>query len=227
MKRYLPFMIIGAVLVIAVGVGAMMYRSAQPQTTTTLATTTTPGVTATPAASATPNSSQVASAPKGIVTIEEYGDYQCPPCGSLHPVLKKLKSEFGDRVRLVFYHFPLTQIHANARDAAHAAVAARLQGKFWEMHDLLYESQKQWSELPDLHPVAINFAGLLHLDVKRFQRDMDSIQVAELVLADKERGESIGVKGTPTLFIDGRQIKDDEVAIEKLRQIISPRLTGY
>ena len=215
MRRYLPFVIIGAVLVVALGVGAVMYRSAQPQATPT------------PTASATPNTVEVASARKGMVTIEEFGDYQCPPCGNLHPEMKKLKNEFGDRIRLVFYQFPLTQIHRNALDAAHAAVAARLQGKFWEMHDLLYESQKEWSELPDLHPVAISFANQLHLDVNRFLRDMDGAQVAALVSADVRRGESLGVKGTPTLFIEAQQIKDDDTTTEKLRQMINQRLTGY
>lgn len=215
MKRYLPFAIIAVVLIIALGAGALLFRSAQPQPS------------ATPLPTSTPASSQVASAPKGVVTIEEFGDYQCPPCGGIHPDIKKLKNEFGDRIRLIFYQFPLTQIHKNARDAAHAAIAAKLQGKFWEMHDLLYENQKLWSDLPDLHPMAANFANTLGLDVSRFVRDMDSQQVDAIVMADLQRGQSLGVNGTPTLFIDGQQIETENTTLDKLRQTIRQKLSGH
>jgi protein-disulfide isomerase len=213
MKRYLPFVIIAVVLAAAIGAGAFMFRSAQPQTSTPTASPT-----------STPANPQLAAAPKGVVTIEEFGDYQCPPCGTIHPDIKKLKSEFGDRVRLIFYQFPLTQLHKNALDAAHAAMAARLQGKFWEMHNLLYENQKLWEDLPDLHPMAAGFAQQLGLDVERFKRDMDSAQVDAAVSADMRRGQSLGVTGTPTLFIDGLQIENEKTTLNNLRQIINQRL---
>src|SRR5262245_38774264 len=144
MKRYLPFVIIAAVLITAVVAGILMFRytRAQPSMTQAYAS----GPVATPGAEA---------APKSYVTIEEFGDYQCPPCGGLHPVLKKLKDEYGRRVQLVFRHLPLTQIHKHALEAAYAASAAGLQGKFWEMHDHLYETQNAWGEADDFCPVAI------------------------------------------------------------------------
>src|SRR5262245_42833226 len=121
MKRYLPFVIIAAVLTVAIGAGILMFRSARPQQ---------PLVTQAPASSpaATPGA---ATSPKAYVTIEEFGDYQCPPCGNLHPTLKTLKDEYGNRIRFVFRHFPLTQIHKHALEASYAAAAAGLQGKFW------------------------------------------------------------------------------------------------
>lgn len=216
MKRYLPFVIIAAVLVIAIGAGALMFRSARPQVSTP-----------TPSPTSTPVNPQMAAAPKGVVTIEEFGDYQCPPCGIIYPDIKKLKNEFGDRVRLIFYQFPLTQIHKNAMTAAHAAMAARLQGKFWEMHDLLYENQKLWAELPDLHPMAIGFAQQLGLDVQRFARDLDGAQVDAAVSADLKRGESLGVTGTPTLFIDGQQIENEKTTLDSLRKMINQKLSGH
>src|SRR5215467_1043041 len=135
MKRYLPFVIIAAVLVAAVGAGFLMFRSSQPQ----------PPATPAPAGGSVATPNRVASK-GGVVTIDEYGDYQCPPCGSLHPILKTLKSEYGGRIQLNFHHFPLTQIHNHALEASYAAAAAGLQGKFWEMHDLLYQNQSVWSQ---------------------------------------------------------------------------------
>jgi len=216
MKRYLPFLIIGAVLVIAAGAGAFMLRSAQPSSNSPAPTPALP--------SGSPGASSAVATTKGVVTIEEFGDYQCPPCGYLHPTLKKIKGEFGPRVRFIFYHYPLSQVHKNALDAAHAAVAAGLQGKFWEMHNLLYESQKEWSEGNDLHPIAIGFASQLGLDVARFARDMDSAAVDNTVSADVQRANSRGVNATPTIFVDGQMIENEKLTVENLRQQISQKL---
>jgi len=215
MKRYLPFVIIGAVLVIAVVAGAMMFRSAQPQTQTPSPT---------PALASSPKAPPAVTSAKGVVTIEEFGDYQCPPCGYLHPILKKIKGEFGPSVRFIFYHYPLSQVHKNALDAAHAAVAAGQQGKFWEMHNLLHESQKEWAEGSDLHPVAVGFASQLGLDVARFVRDMDSAQVDAVVTADVQRANSRGVNATPTIFIDGQMMENEKLTVENMRQQISQKL---
>ncbi len=212
MKRYLPFVIIAAVLAAAIGAGALMFRSTQPQ----------PSTTSSPAGS--PIASPTAVTSKSVVTIEEFGDYQCPPCGALHPTVKNLKNEYGDRVRFVFYHYPLTQIHKHALEAAHAAAAAGLQGRFLEMHNLLYESQSAWSEASDLRPIVVNFARQLGLDVERFVRDMDGARVDALVSADVRRANAMGVNATPTLFIDGQLIKNEDLTAENLRKEINQRL---
>jgi protein-disulfide isomerase len=212
MKRYLPFVIIAAVLAAAIGAGALLFRSTQPQTSTT----------SPPAGN--PIASPTAVTPRSVVTIEEFGDYQCPPCGALHPVVKNLKNEYGDRVRFVFYHYPLTQIHKHALEAAHAAAAAGLQGKFWEMHNLLYESQNAWSEADDLRPIVVNFARQSGLDVERFVRDMDGARVDAIVSADVRRASSMGVNATPTVFIDGQMIENEKLTVENLRKEINQRL---
>jgi protein-disulfide isomerase len=127
-------------------------------------------------------------------------------------------------VRFVFYHYPLTQIHKHALEAAHAAAAAGLQGRFLEMHNLLYESQNVWSEASDLRPIVVNFARQLGLDVERFTRDIDGARVDALVSADVRRANSMGVDATPTLFIDGQLIENENLTIENLRKEINQRL---
>jgi protein-disulfide isomerase len=207
MKRYLPFVIIAAVLVAAVGGGFMMFRSAQPQSPTT----------------PTPAGGSVATS-KGLVTIDEYGDYQCPPCGALHPIIKTLKGEYGDRIQFAFHHFPLTQLHSHALEASYAAAAAGLQGKFWEMHNLLYENQSVWSEVGDFRPIVIDFARKIGLDVQRFTRDMDGLQVVTVVSEDTQPGNLLGVNSTPTIFINGQLIANDNLTVEGLRKEINRRL---
>ena len=207
MKRYLPFVIIAAVLVAAVGGGYMMFRSAQPQSPTT----------------PTPAGDSVATS-KGVVTIDEYGDYQCPPCGALHPIIKTLKGEYGDRIQFAFHHFPLPQLHSHALEASSAAAAAGLQGKFWEMHNMLYEKQSEWSEVGDFRPIVLEFARKIGLDLPRFTRDIDGIQVVTVISEDMQRGALLGVNGTPTVFINSQLIHSDNFTTEGLRKEINKRL---
>jgi protein-disulfide isomerase len=208
MKRYLPFVIIAAVLVAAVGGGFMMFRSAQPQSPTT----------------PTPAGGSVATS-KGVVTIDEYGDYQCPPCGALHPIIKTLKGEYGDRIQFAFHHFPLTQLHSHALEASYAAAAAGLQGKFWEMHNMLYEKQSEWSEVGDFRPIVLEFARKIGLDLPRFTRDIDGLQVVTIVSEDMQRGALLGVNGTPTVFINSQLIHSDNFSTDGLRKEINRRLS--
>lgn len=212
MKRYLPFVIIAAVLVAAVGVGFLMFRSSQTQAPATQ----------TPASDSRATSNGLAS--KGVVTIDEYGDYQCPPCGLLHPVLKTLKGEYGGRIQIAFHHFPLTQLHNHALEASYAAAAAGLQGKFWEMHNILYENQSVWSQVGDFRPIVINFARQIGLDVPRFTRDMDGLQVVTIVSEDTRRATALGVNSTPTIFINDQLISNENLTVEGLRKEINQRL---
>jgi protein-disulfide isomerase len=132
------------------------------------------------------------------VTLVEYGDYQCPYCGRAHPILVELKKHIGARMRLVFRNFPLTTMHPNAEHAAEAAEAAGAQGKFWEMHDLLFEHQ------PHLDDAALlRYGGAIGLDVDRFERDLKQHIFAPRVREDFQSGIRSGVNGTPTFFING------------------------
>lgn len=137
----------------------------------------------------------LASAP---VTLVEYGDFQCPFCGRAHPVVKALTRQLGDRVRFCFRHFPLTTIHPLAQQAAEAAEAAGAQGRFWEMHDLLFERQEGLGGV-----FLVQYAASLDLDRERFQRELASHEHAPRVREDFMGGVRSGVNGTPTFFLNG------------------------
>lgn len=132
------------------------------------------------------------------ITIVEYGDYECPDCLNAVPIIKKVRQALGDRMRFVFRHFPLSSIHPHASMAAEAAEAANDQGKFWEMHEELFKHQK---ELADLTHLAL----LLGLEIYKFESGRTSDQHRRRVYVDYEGGVLSGVKGTPTLFINGRK----------------------
>jgi diadenylate cyclase len=132
------------------------------------------------------------------VTLVKYGDYECPYCGEAHPLLKELQERVGEQVRFVFRHFPLDTVHPRARRAAQAAEAVASQGRFWEMHDLLYERQGELGE-EDL----MRHAAELGLDLGRFEEDLTNDNHAWRIEEDRLGGDRAGVRGTPTLFVNG------------------------
>ena len=136
--------------------------------------------------------------PDAPVTLVEYGDYECPYCGEAYVVVKALQERLGDQMCFVFRNFPLTQVHPHAEEAAEAAEAAGAQGKFWEMHDLLYENQDAL-EPEDL----VQYARALKLDLPRFVLEMREHVYAQRVREDFRSGVRSGVNGTPTFFING------------------------
>jgi len=136
--------------------------------------------------------------PDAPVTLVEYGDYECPYCGEAYPVVKALQERLGDQICFVFRNFPLAQAHPHAEEAAEAAEAAASQGKFWEMHDLLYENQDEL-EPEDL----VKYARALRLELPRFVLEMREHVYKERVREDFRSGVRSGVNGTPTFFING------------------------
>jgi protein-disulfide isomerase len=132
------------------------------------------------------------------LTLVEYGDYQCPYCGAAYPVVKRLQKTLQKKLRFVFRNFPLTQAHPYALIAAEAAEAAALQGKFWEMHDLLFERQAFLE--PDIIP---RWAEMIGLSLERFQNDNKQGVVEKRIQEDRRSGIRSGVNGTPTFFING------------------------
>ncbi|MCS7054841.1 MAG: peptidylprolyl isomerase [Thermoflexales bacterium] len=149
-------------------------------------------------------SDHVIGNPQATTTIIEYGDFQCPACAAFHSQMKTWMAAVSDTVRLVFRHFPLPQ-HDKAIPAARAAEAAALQGKFWEMHDLLYEKQSEWAAKPlaEITATLKTYAEALKLDVAQFERDLASEAVAARVQRDIDSGKAANVSGTPTIFLDG------------------------
>lgn len=142
------------------------------------------------------------------VTIIEYGDMQCPACGQLAPSLKTVFSQVSDTVRMVFRNFPLVSIHDKAQISAQALEAAGLQNKFWEMHDLLYDKQSEWSAIPVTSVVATfsTYAGSLGLDTARFEADINSKAVADRIAEDVKTADALQLNSTPSLFLNGREI---------------------
>jgi protein-disulfide isomerase len=149
------------------------------------------------------------------VTLVEYGDYECPFCGAAHRSVERVLQVMGNDLRFAFRHFPLSQIHPHAYQAAEAAEAAGAQGRFWEMHDLLFENQDRLG-LRDL----IGFAGALGLDLERFVTDLRGHAHAGRLREDFLSGVRSGVNGTPTFFVNGLRHDggyDVEVLLEALR----------
>lgn len=218
MKRYLPFFIIILVFLTAVGVGVALMRKGGASSSTMTAARNIPPDLATrpltigqdaartnpPGPGAEPSRDRWQT--KASITLEEFGDYQCPPCGALHGELDKLAPLYNKRVHMVFRNFPLTNIHENALDAARAAEAAGLQGRFWQMHDQLYNNQTKWAKDSNARQIFTEYARGLGLDVARFTHDIDSLQVNTRIQQDMARGDTLGVKGTPTVFLGDREV---------------------
>lgn len=132
------------------------------------------------------------------VTLVEYGDYECPHCGQAYPIVKRIQKHFGKRMRFVFRNFPLTESHAHAESAAETAEFAGTHGKFWEMHDLLFENQERFSET-----LFLELAGKLNLSPAALSEALASKEFATRVRAEFSGGVRSGVNGTPTFFING------------------------
>ena len=139
------------------------------------------------------------------LTLVEYGDYQCPYCGAAHPVIKRLQKSLGKKLRFVFRNFPLTHSHPYALLAAQAAEAAALQGKFWEMHDLIFENQEQLE--PEILPA---WAHQIRLDVNQFAKAVSEGKVTKGIEEDYASGLKSGVDGTPSFFINGTRHKGED-----------------
>jgi protein-disulfide isomerase len=133
-------------------------------------------------------------------TLVEYGDYQCPSCGEAYPIVKRLRQQFADDIRFVFRNFPLSEMHAQAEHAAETAMFAGKSGKFWEMHDLLYEHQQRLGD-----DGLFDLAGGLQLDVDRLRESLAARTYMPAVKADFMGGVRSGVNGTPTFFINGQR----------------------
>jgi protein-disulfide isomerase len=144
------------------------------------------------------------------VTLVEYGDYECPYCGAAYPIVKELQARMGDMLKFVFRNFPITTSHPHAEQAAEAAEAAAAQGRFWEMHDLLYENQRRLRD-QDLHA----YAEQLGLDVEQFDKDLAEHVHASRVREDFMSGVRSGVNGTPSFYVNGSR-HDDSYDLETL-----------
>jgi len=145
------------------------------------------------------------------ILLIEYGDYQCPSCGGAHPNVNALMEEYNDDVTFIFRNFPLTAIHPNARAAAAVAESAGLQGKFWEMHDKLYETQSDWSNLDATQRTSVfeSYARDLDLDIAKFNEDLAAKPVNQKINFDLALGKQSGASATPTFYLNGEKLDDE------------------
>lgn len=210
MKRYLPFIIVGTVAFLTVGSGAMLYRAKRPAPLVIPKGRESSGL---------DQSTHIRGNPQASFTLEEFGDFQCPPCGKIAPVISKLEREYGQELRMIFHHLPLN-IHAHAREAACAAEAAGLQNRYWEMHDLLYREQAVWSSATDVPALFASYAGILGLNIDRFKKDMGSDKVKALVSADEKLASGLGVTDTPTILINNQPVAPNALNEAGLRGAI-------
>jgi protein-disulfide isomerase len=152
------------------------------------------------------------------VALVEYGDFECPNCGQAYPAVKILRRHFGERVRFVFRHFPLREVHPHAELAAEAAEAAGAQGKFWRMHDLLFENQLH------LKPKSLRrFAEEGELDLERYDFEMNGHVYLQRVQEHIDGGTKSGVRATPTFFVNG-VLRDVSFGLERLQQSIETEI---
>jgi protein-disulfide isomerase len=175
-----------------------------------------------PAASAQTSEHKIGAGKKGV-TLIEYGDLQCSACKAYYPLIKEVEKAYGDDITFQFMHFPLNQIHQHAYVAARAAEAAGLQGKFFEMHDLMYENQESWAQAQDASTIFEGFARQLGLDIEKYKTDLASDQVAAVINADLKAGQAIGANSTPTFVLNGNKIQSPR-DIDGFKQLIDAEI---
>jgi protein-disulfide isomerase len=141
------------------------------------------------------------------VVLTEFGDFQCPACGSYEPIVKNITAHYGAQIKFEFKNFPLP-MHGNAVAAAIAAEAAGLQGKFWEMHDELYAHQSEWSDVRDPNTKFTDYAKEIGLDTSKFSKDLTSPEVAGHVKSDMKEGENVNVAYTPYFLLNGKKLEN-------------------
>jgi protein-disulfide isomerase len=212
-RSYLAFAIIAAVLVAAMAAGIFLFQAHRKRPGLQVASTMKPGA----------QPPHVRGDPNAPVTLEEFGDFECMPCFILWPALRNLEKDYGEQLAVIFRQNPMPQ-HSKALDGARAAEAAGLQGKFWEMHDLLYLQRGKWTRAADPRSEFGEFARRLELDVERFNKDVGGDEVAKRVGADRERAGALGLDRTPVIFVNGRRAELQSDVEKGLRNDIEAAL---
>jgi protein-disulfide isomerase len=145
----------------------------------------------------------------GPIQMVEFGDFECPACGAAYPNVKQIMKDYNGKVTLYFRNFPLTNVHPNAMAGAEAAEAAADQGKYWEMHDMLYDNQKTWGSLADPTADFVSYAKALGLDTDKFSKALTDKQFQSVIDQDMADGTALNIQGTPTFYFNGVQFTGD------------------
>lgn len=171
----------------------------------------------------TTTSAQNSSDSDVSITITEYSDYQCPACAYFHPMVKKLKEQFGNQINIELKYYPLNS-HQYAALAARAAESAKNQGKFLEMHNRLFENQNQWAKSGNPTPIFVNYARDIGLDIEQFKEDLNSGETQRAVMEQKQVGANMGVNSTPTFIIEGEQLDPLPRSYAQFEQVVEQYL---
>ena len=216
MRRYLPFIIVALVGLITLASGTMLYRAKR--------------VALSPASKVHRGMERrgeklghILGKSDAPVVLEEFGDFECPPCGNLSDPINQLERDYHGRLCVIFHNFPLAN-HQHARDAALAAEAAGLQDRFWQMHDVLYREQTLWSKAADVRSLFKAYAGTIGANVAQFEKDIDSEEVKRHVAADQQQGAVMGVSTTPTIFVNDQLVPVPQLNPAGLRAAIDAAL---
>lgn len=228
----LPFLIIGIVAVVAVLVGVYFIKFREPErkpasnssAKNNSAQTPSAALAKAPAGAVPPN---LLGSPTASVTLEEFADYQCPTCATMHPVIKEVISAYGSKIKFVYRSFPLVQIHDKAYDAAVAAEAAGMQGKFWDMQNQLFQNQKSWSTSPEYKKLFEDYGKLIGLDIEKFKNDVAGLAAKSRVNADLDRARASQLTGTPSLFINGVLVPFEQMNAPSLKQLVDAELQKF
>lgn len=223
----IPLIIILLVFAGVVVGGWWLYSSSKPPVANnTRPGSPTPGSTIDPSkAPLGANPPNFLGSPTATVTVEEFADFQCGSCAATHPVLKEIQSVYGSKIRFVFRNYPLSiPSHDKAYEAAAAAEAAGMQGKFWAMQDQLFQNQQLWSQNPNYRQLWAEYAAKIGLDVEKFQSDLIGMAAKTRVDQDLARGRALGVSSTPTIFINGQSVPYQEANVAGLRRFIDAEL---
>jgi len=142
------------------------------------------------------------------VVLVEYSDFQCPACSAMYPIVKQLAEAFPNDLAVIYRHYPLRSIHGNAQLSAQAAEAAARQASFWEMHDVLFNTQSQWSNLQDPTDFFVSLASSIGLDTEQFKTELTSKEVENVVNNSYDEASRMRISGTPTFFLNGESIQN-------------------
>ena len=230
-KTNAPLLIIGAVLVLAVFIGLGMNACSSA----------TPGPNGTPGSTPKPSATQSKVIPDGAapganppnafgspaaqVKVEEFADFQCPQCGAKHSVMNEIKSLYGSRIYFIYRNFPLSiPAHDKSYEAAVAAEAAGMQGKFWDMQNMLFTNQQAWTASPTYKQIWKDYATKIGLDVNKWETDIAGLPAKSRVDQDLARGRSFGVNSTPSVFINNNAVDFKDMTVDGMKAIIDAEL---
>ena len=231
-----PLAIIGLVLVAAAVGGWWFYqnsklnsKAAKPKVTNSANKKPTDDTAALTSYAKAPPGAQPANtlgSPSASVIVEEFADFQCPMCAVVHGKMKEVNALYGSRIKFVYRNFPLNEIHKNSYDASLAAEAAGFQGKerYWEMQSLLFTNQEAWGNSTNARQIFESYAQKMGLDMPKFQNDLVAITTKTRVDNDIQRGRALDITGTPTIYINGRQLAPTQMEVSAMRQLIDAEL---